>query len=303
LRLGSSNESYYEYSIGVELSYKRLVVRLLDRPGGRFLLGKAATLYLQRHAGDQIEIVYRLGRWTRHVNSNFFPDSLSFDYSFQDFNLWKQQMARYTAETEEYWLYQYRPMVGDVIVDVGAGRGEDTITFSRAVGETGRVIAIEAHPGSFAILQNFCRLNGLTNVIPLHVALMDKNGEVRILESGSSWLENVVAPTDGGSGPLVPSRTLDDICAEHGVGKISFLKMNIEGSERYALRGMQAVLPQVQQICVACHDFRSNAGDGEEFRTRTIVEHYLEKNGFSVRTRQDDARDYVRDHVFGVRAG
>jgi FkbM family methyltransferase len=283
------------------LSYKRLIVRLLDRPGGRFLLGKAATFYFRGHAGDHIEIVYRLGLWTRRINSDFFPDSASFDYTFQDFNLWKQQMERNVADTEEHWLYQYRPTIGDVVVDVGAGRGEDTITFSRAVGKTGRVIAIEAHPVSFAILQNFCRLNGLTNVIPLHVAVMDKRGEARIVESGSSWLENSVAPVNGVSGTSVPSRTLDDICVEYGVERISFLKMNIEGSERYALRGMREILPRVRQICVACHDFRSDAGDGEGFRTRTFVQQCLETSGFTVRSRQGDERDYVRDHVFGVR--
>ena len=154
--------------------------------GGRFFLGKAATLYFRRYAGENVEIIYRMGMWTRHVNSDFFPDSSSFDYSFQDFAFWKQQMAQYVADTNEYWLYQYRPSPGEVIIDVGAGRGEDALTFSRAVGKNGRVIAIEAHPVSFAILQNFCRLNGLTNVIPLHVAVMDKPGAVRIVESESS---------------------------------------------------------------------------------------------------------------------
>ena len=51
------------------------------------------------------------------------------------------------------------------------------------------MIAIEAHPLSYTILKNFCRLNHLTNVTALQVALMDKPGKVRIVESESSWTE------------------------------------------------------------------------------------------------------------------
>ena len=82
----------------------------------------------------------------RRAGSDFFPDGFRFDYTYVDFNIWKNQMDVYAADTNDYWLQHYRPQEGDVIVDVGAGRGEDTVTFSRAVGQTGRVIAIEAHP-------------------------------------------------------------------------------------------------------------------------------------------------------------
>jgi FkbM family methyltransferase len=283
------------------LSYKGIIVRLLDRPGGRFFLAKAATLFLRCQTGEDIEIFYRHGMWTRRVNSDYFPDSPTFNYQFQDFSGWKQQIGRYVADTNEYWLHQYQPAPGDVIIDVGAGRGEDTLTFSRAVGETGRVLAVEAHPVSYGILQNFCRLNGLTNVVALHVAAMDRQGAVRIVESGTSWLENAVERVDEGSSRSVLARTLDDICKDYNIGEIAFLKMNIEGAERYALCGMQAILPRIRQICVACHDFRSDAGDGEAFRTRAFVEELLARNGFTITSRRDDVRDYVRDHVFGIR--
>jgi tRNA G46 methylase TrmB len=75
------------------------------------------------------------------------------------------------------------PQRGDVVIDVGAGRGEDTLTFSRAVGRTGRVIAIEAHPLSFKILQRFCLLNELSNVTLLPFVLLDKPGTVRLVEN------------------------------------------------------------------------------------------------------------------------
>src|SRR5260370_18576353 len=126
-----------------ELSYQTALIRLLDRPGGRFLLGAMATRRIRRRLAEQeIGVTYLDGLWTRRIGPHFIPDGLRFDYLYAECSTWKQQVEQYAADTEEYWLRHYRPQRGDVIVDVGAGRGEDTLTFSRAVGETGRVIAI-----------------------------------------------------------------------------------------------------------------------------------------------------------------
>jgi hypothetical protein len=77
--------------------------------------------------------------------------------------------------------------------------------------------------------------------------------------------------------------------------------MNTEGAERRALLGMESVIPSVRQICVACHDFRADHGDGEQFRTRAFVAQFLIDHGFTLSSRPHDSRDYVRDHVFELR--
>jgi len=282
------------------MSNKKALIRLLDRPGGRSLLGKIATRVLRWETNQDFEIAYLNGLWTRRVGHDYFPDSVRFDYIYADFDTWKRQTEAYVSQTADFWFSYYRPQLGDVIIDVGAGHGEDTLTFSRAVGETGRVIAIEAHPLSFAILKNFCQLNGLNNVTTLHLALMDKPGTVRIVES-QFWKENAVDYADGPSEIQVRAGTLDDVWKEQQLSEIAFLKINIEGAERFALLGMLSVLPSVRNICVACHDFRWESGHGDQFRTRAFVEQLLAERGFAVTSRQDDPRDYVRDHVYGIR--
>jgi FkbM family methyltransferase len=283
------------------LSYKKVLIRLLDRPGGRSLLGKIATRVVAQDAGHDIEIAYINGLWTRRVGPDFFPDSVRFEYTYAHFDGWKYQMERYAADTREYWLRHYQPKEGDVIVDVGAGRGEDTVTFSRAVGKTGRVIAIEAHPLSFAMLENFCRLNGLTNVTAYQLAVVEKSCSVRIGESGW-WQENAIVGDEDSSGILVQADTLDELWKREKMGEIAFLKMNIEGSEREALLGMRSVMPHIRQICVACHDFRANLGHGERFRTRALVMEFLRDYGFTLVSRADDPHEAIRDHIFGFAA-
>jgi FkbM family methyltransferase len=210
-------------------------------------------------------------------------------------------MEQYVSDAREYWLQHYEPRKGDVIVDVGAGHGEDALAFSRGVGESGRVVAIEAHPLSFAILCSFCRFNELRNVTALKLALMDKPGSIRIAEADSGWMENSIEPRDGAAGIVVQAGTFERVCRDHAIEAIDFLKMNIEGAERYALPGMASVMPRIRQICVACHDFRYEQGHGEQFRTRAFVESFLVDHGFTLASRPSDPRDYVRDHVFGLR--
>jgi FkbM family methyltransferase len=263
-------------------------------------LGSIATHHVRRITGEDFEIVYLKKLWTHRSGHHFVPDSPKFDYGYDDFHRWKDQIEQYISETNEYWLRHYQPKEGDVIVDVGAGRAEDTLTFSRGVGKTGRVIAIEAHPFSFAILNNFCRLNRLDNVTALHIALMDKPGTAYIVES-QSWAENSIALNRDSGGMPVRAATFDDICEEQGLKKIAFLKMNIEGAERYSIQGMTKCIPNISHICVACHDFRYENGDGDQFCTRALVEHFLIGHGFTPTSRPNDPRPYVRDHVFGIR--
>jgi FkbM family methyltransferase len=284
------------------MSYKKAVVSVLDRPFGRLLLGKIATHALRRASvTDDLEVAFLHGLWTRRIGAAFIPDGPKFDYKYEDFSAWKDIIRGYSAATNDHWLRHYRPREGDIIVDVGAGRGEDTLTFSRAVGASGRVIAIEAHPLSFTLLRSFCQLNRLHNVTALHLALMDKPGTARIAEWESNWMESGVE-WDRPIGAKVPAGTLEHVVREQRLDRISFLKMNIEGSERYALLGMMPVMERIAHICVACHDFRAEQGHGDQFRTRAFVERFLLDHGFSVKSRADDQRNYVRDHVFGLRA-
>lgn len=282
------------------MGYRGQLVRLLDRPGGRFVLGKIATIAGRHIAREDVKIAYSRGKWTARIGANLITIGPCFNYVPEAFEKWEDRAEQYASDARDYWLRFYEPQEGDTIIDVGAGHGEDTLAFSRAAGASGRVIAIEAHPLSFRALKILCRLNRLSNVTPVHLALMDTPGEVHIVES-ESWMENRVEPANGSSSVAAQAGTLDDLCLKEGITEISFLKMNIEGAERYALLGAELTMPRIRQICVACHDFRANQGHGEQFRTRAFVERFLASHGFTVALRNDDPRDYARDQVYGHR--
>ena len=280
------------------MTWKRALIQILDNPPGRPLLGLLATVRARRLLHADVEIRYEEG-WQHRVGPYIVPDGPRFDYYEPTVLSWRDEVANYFRDADDFWFSNYRPRPGDVIVDVGAGRGEDVLPFAREVGPTGKVIAVEAHPATYRHLKRFCELNQLSNVVPIHTAVVDAAGFVSI-EDGESWQTNTVRAA--GDGAQVEATTLENICVELRLDRIDFLKLNIEGAETKALLGMTDSIAKVRNISVCCHDFRADRGHGEEYRTRDFVTEFLTKNDFTVSRRLTDPRDFVRDHLFGSRS-
>jgi FkbM family methyltransferase len=263
-------------------------------------LARLATFIATRRAGTRVQILYE-GVWAYRAGCYIFPRSDTFDFNAR---AWKEialHEANCRANARELWLQFYEPQPGDTIIDIGSGRGEDAFVFAEAVGPTGRVLAVEAHPASFGLLHSFCALNDLKNITPINRAISDKAHRVGLTDS-DDWQSNSIGAPDGEKTPIqIDACTLDALCDQEGITQIAFIKMNIEGEESSALRGMERVLSRCNTVCVAYHDFRSERGHGEQFRTRAFVTKFLADRGFKVVLRDADPRDYVRDHVFGLR--
>lgn len=202
------------------------------------------------------------------------------------------------AFTRDVFLRGYHVKAGDVILDVGAGVGSETIPFSRWVGPSGKVIAVEAHPATFATLQRTCQLNGVTNVELVHGAVMDSDRPVMISDLPTEVsFENRI----GAEGVEVPALTLTDLVRRYNLDRIDFLKMNIEGAELPALQGASAVLPLVGHAAIGCHDFLAEETGDNCYRTKDAVYDLLVNAGFTVRRRDDDPRPWARDYLFASR--
>lgn len=204
------------------------------------------------------------------------------------------------SPTENFWLYAYQPSHGHVVADIGAGIGEDASLFSRWVGTRGKVIAVEAHPRTYRRLVERCSTQGLANVTPVHAAIMHRRGEVWIDDLANHESNSVSRRRRAGQlRQPVEGVSLDELLQQLGLEQVDFLKMNIEGADRFALRG--SGLDHVRRACIACHDFRAERDALPEMRTRAIVERQLRSRGFVVSSRQSDPRPYVRDHLWAIR--
>ena len=239
--------------------------------------------------------------WIRRVADRYYGDKSSFDYYAEEFKSWNYIHDLWANDPVDCWLHHYQPTPGDTIVDIGAGFGNDAIVFSRAVGPTGTVVAIEAHPASFRKLKKTCKWNQLSNVVAVEIAVSERNGVVAITGEDDNAANSIGGGEEGAYRYEVAARRFDDIASELGLEEIALLKMNIEGAEREALLGMPNALQRTSRVAIACHDFRAQAGQSDFFRTKDFVRQLLTHAGFALQFREGDARPYVADTVYGVR--
>jgi FkbM family methyltransferase len=262
----------------------RLAKALLDRPGGRTVLGHLVTARARAH-GNPVEIFYDGGCWIHRFGSeaiaNWEPSS-------------QRNLPRSLRQAQR-WLSFYQPTLGETVIDVGAGVGVESIMYSRAVGASGRVIAVEAHPRTYQCLVKTCEYNSLANVTPLNIALVDREQVVSI-EDSPMHIGNTIAP-GGASFIQVRGRSLDDVCAELGVGDVAVVRTNIEGAEKFAIRGMNDVMGRIAHVQIACHDFKADRTGNDFFRTKKIVTEFLLDRGFEI-VAMSFQEPWAKDYVF-----
>jgi FkbM family methyltransferase len=145
---------------------------------------------------------------------------------------------------------------GDVCIDVGAQKGFITLHLAKAVGAEGLVFAFEPDPRAMDALRSNIQRNALEQVRLFSCALGDCEASCRFVLSHqlgwSSRFPNDLAKTAVAATISVRTRRLDDIIAEEGIApethRISFIKIDAEGSEPLVLQGAQETLRRFRPI-------------------------------------------------------
>ncbi|HJR74930.1 MAG TPA: FkbM family methyltransferase [Luteimonas sp.] len=172
------------------------------------------------------------------------------------------EQRHYLTERATFLLYCKVARPGDVVFDLGANHGDHTRPLSAIVGAHGRVHAFEPNP---ALVPALKRIGA--NVTVHEMAVSDHAGTARlhIPDGLDSW-----ASLDDRRGILpekkftvhdVPVRALDAV-PELARAHPCFVKMDVEGHELSALRGMESILKESRPIVVLespnseiCHFF------------------------------------------------
>lgn len=122
-----------------------------------------------------------------------------------------------------------------VVVDIGANIGYYALQEARVVQ---KVIALEPTPASFKVLETNIDLNSYDNIEAHELAIGDCVGEVAFeISRACNW--NSVAPLRRKGTLSVRMETLDRLLDGH---KVDFVRMDVEGYEMNALKGMKGVL-------------------------------------------------------------
>lgn len=146
---------------------------------------------------------------------------------------------------------------GDVVIDVGAHWGYYTVLAATLCGPTGKVFAFEPHPRNYALLAKNVAANNLTNVVATEKAASEQNSRAELILSSNSMGHSLVhgplewRPTSSAVWqPItVETITLDEFFRSSCICP-RLLKMDVEGAEPLALRGMDHLISQNPQMTI-----------------------------------------------------
>ncbi len=147
---------------------------------------------------------------------------------------------------------------GKIVVDVGANWGYFTLVCAHLVGPTGRVLALEPHPRLSAMLAENAASNALTHVEALKLAAGADAGTRRFVDfdehAGNLGLARAAQQSEV-SDFECESAALDALLDAHGVSAVDLMKIDIEGGEVEAIRGMTNGLQRhrYNYVLLECH--------------------------------------------------
>lgn len=134
---------------------------------------------------------------------------------------------------------------GQVVVDVGANIGYFSMLAATLVGETGKVISFEPNTRNLALLYASIVENRLKNILVLPLAASDSPQILRLQSFGSNGFLEAATPGRIGA-QYVQAVVLDEIL--HKEPRIDAIKMDIEGFEPFALRGLSKIIEKHRPV-------------------------------------------------------
>lgn len=158
-----------------------------------------------------------------------------------------RHLVPHEPETAVYRFVQAHVTAGAHVLDVGSFLGIYALLEARAAGPSGRVVTVEPTASSAAIARRHLRDNATPDAAPVilvEAAAGAARGQATLHEYNQPYVNALTAAPDGVGAPRLVSvevRTLDDICAEHGLAP-TFIRLDVQGAEWHALEGARAVI-------------------------------------------------------------
>lgn len=139
---------------------------------------------------------------------------------------------------------------GDAVIDVGANIGDLTLPLSRAVGDSGRVYAIESHADSFNVLCANLALNGIRNTKPINafVATSEQTDT-----ASTVWGKHAFVSEAWGA----PFLAIDEV----GLSKCKLIKVDVDGKELDVLKSGETLIQRCRPLLYIENDVRDASAD------------------------------------------
>ncbi len=147
---------------------------------------------------------------------------------------------------------------GMCCIDVGANLGFFSVLLGSLCGPDGQVISLEPFPAAFSLLVRNIRENHLENVVaPLQLAAHETDGKATMCYQadeandnfGSMFVPHADSKMRSSHATVsIQCQRLDDLIKSGQGIRVDLVKIDVEGSEPYVLRGMKRILLEQRPI-------------------------------------------------------
>ena len=135
---------------------------------------------------------------------------------------------------------------GDTAFDLGANIGYVSMFLAKYVGDSGKVYAVEPSPRNFEILNENINLNNLSGTIEaFNLAVAAQTGVCELNISKESNLNSFRKTKHTVDTIEVNTTSIDDFFEDKK--SLNFIKMDIEGAEVEALKGINTILDKLDR--------------------------------------------------------
>jgi FkbM family methyltransferase len=181
-------------------------------------------------------------------------NKIPFPFHRMPVNVYGRRMAGHTFDRHlALWLWKYRLLgaseadllaqicrEGMFVLDIGANIGFYSMLMAQSVGVGGRVVAFEPDPGNYTMLVENLHRNHCGNVTAIRRAVGHASDKGSLYLS-SFHCDHRVYPAEAKQKTIpIEVVALDDYFSEGQ--RIDIIKMDIQGAEGMALRGMRRIL-------------------------------------------------------------
>jgi FkbM family methyltransferase len=214
--------------------------RPLGSPKQRARRGTFAALDAGRRIGTRVapRLTRKAARVLTRDTLRISADGLSLEGPLACWRVLRDIQAR-RFEPFETAVFSERIRERTTVVDIGANVGYYALLASRRTGPEGVVYAFEPDPRSFRALTRNIESNDAPNVRASRVAVSDRRGRRSLHLCGVAGHTSLHRWSDGVDRTVqVDAVALDDL----GLRDVGVMKMDIEGEEPAALRGMRETL-------------------------------------------------------------
>ena len=204
-------------------------LRIADR---WVLEDRARALTHVINLGDGIMLCRILGRYKLYVPAS----DAGFGAHVMMEGMWEGWLTTFVAK---------RIKAGMIAVDVGANHGYYTLLLADLVEASGKVLAIEPHPRTAALLRRSVFVNGFDGRVKvLEAAAVARDGEDLFFYADPTEPKNAHvlegAPEPSANITQVKGASLDRALAAYG--RVDFMKIDVEGAEEDTLAGGMGVI-------------------------------------------------------------